>query len=138
MNPLILTGLLLVALIVGCVTVPLPESSLTGTIAEVKVGDILTPKVITAKTGDEVRWVNQTNSPIHITLVRPANGTLSCRKGFVFEGGYPSEPPGESESLFGATVNSNEFASLCFSGTAIYDYTIEAVGTKLSGAVMVK
>ena len=54
---------------VGCAsaTAPVPESSRTGMVTEVKIGEVLTPKVSNAKTDDEVRWINATNSPVHMS-----------------------------------------------------------------------
>jgi plastocyanin len=141
MNPLILRGLLFVAMIAGCARPPLPESSLTGTITDVKIDQVLTPEVIKVKTGDEVRWVNMTQSPVHISVEKSTTAALSCRRGFVFEEGYPVGPPAEAvvhESVFGATVNSHQSASLCFGTTGVYRYIVRAGGTELSGGVMVK
>ena len=121
---------------VGCTSAPIPESSRTGIITEVRIGDVLTPKVSQAKTGDEVRWVNTTNSPVHVSLRKPVNAGLSCRKGFVSNEGFEFVGAPNPDSLIGATVNSNEFASLCFSDSGIYDYTVR--GTELEGTVMVK
>lgn len=129
---------------VGCASAPVPESSVTGTVLEVKISDLLIPKVITVKQHDEVRWVNMTSSAVHISLTKPVSAPLSCLKGFVIEGsGFVGSP--NPDSLFGATVNSNEFASLCFSSIGIYEYTVRTdtvgsgeEGTKLAGTVMVK
>jgi hypothetical protein len=120
----------------ACTSAPVPESSRTGEITEVKVGEVLTPKVSHAKTGDEVRWVNTTNSPVHISLKKALNERLSCLKGFVSNEGFEFVGSPNPENILGATVNSNDFASLCFSESGIYDYTVK--GTELEGTVMVK
>jgi hypothetical protein len=96
MNPLILASLLLVSLFVGCARPPLPQSSLTGKITEVKIGEVLTPEVIEVEAGDEVKWVNMTNSRVHVSLEKRTTASLSCRRGFVFEEGYPVGPPATS------------------------------------------
>jgi len=103
---------------VGCASrPPFPESSLTGRIVEVKIGESLTPKEITAKQGDEVRWVNTTNDSVDISFVEALDNRVSCQKGFVSAGwGYLFLGESlHSESLVVATVRSNRFASLCFS-----------------------
>jgi plastocyanin len=112
---------------VGCAShPPFPESSLTGIVSEVRIGESLTPKEITAKQGDEVRWVNSTSGPVDISFVESLDGRVSCQKGFVSAGwGYlffsdSSQP----DFLVVATVHSNEYASLCFSTPGTYAYTM--------------
>lgn len=107
---------------------PFPESSLTGRVVEVKVSESLTPKEITAEQGDEVRWLNTTGAPVHISFVEPLDGRVSCQKGFVSAGwgylfrGIASQP----EFLVVATVRGNQYASLCFSTPGTYAYTIRS------------
>jgi plastocyanin len=115
---------------------PVPESSVTGKVTEIKVDKVLTPKVSHAKTGDEVRWVNMTNSPVHISVKKPVSAGLSCQKGFVFSEGFEFVGSPNPDNFLGATVNSTEFASLCFSSSGIYDYTVR--GTELEGTVLIK
>ena len=121
---------------VGCASAPVPESSITGKVIEVKIGEVLTPKVSDAKTGDEVRWINTTNSPVHIVLTKPMSALLSCLKGFVSNEGFEYVGSPNPNSLLGATVNTNDHASLCFSNTGIYEYEVK--GTGLEGTVMIK
>lgn len=79
---------LVVLVTVGCAShPPFPESSLTGRIVEVKVGESLTPKEITAKQGDEVKWVNTTSTPMDISFDESLGNIVSCQKGFVHTGG---------------------------------------------------
>jgi len=125
---------------VGCASrPPFPESSLSGRIVEVKIGESLTPKEITAKQGDEVRWVNTTNDSVDISFVEALDNRVSCQKGFVSTGwGYLFL--GESlhfESLVVATVHSNQFASLCFSAPGTYAYTMkrETTGTSKAAGI---
>ncbi len=132
---------------VGCVShAPFPESSLTGNMFEVKVGETLTPKEITVKQGDEVRWVNTTSGPVDISFVESLDGLVSCQKGFVSVGwGYlfrgASSPP---DFLVVATVHSHEYASLCFSTPGKYTYTMRmetaATGkvSKIAGTVTIE
>jgi len=67
---MVLGGIVLLVT-VGCAgasaSAPVPESSRTGMVTEVKIGEVLTPKVSNAKTDDEVRWINATNSPVHMS-----------------------------------------------------------------------
>jgi plastocyanin len=122
---------------VGCVSAPVPESSLTGKVHEVKIGEVITPKeVITAKTGDEIRWVNTKSSPVHLTLKKPVSAGLSCRKGFASTEGFKFVGSPDPDVVLSTTVNSNGFVSLCFSDFGIYNYAV--TGTALEGTVMVK
>jgi plastocyanin len=113
---------------------PFPESSLTGKIVEVKIGESLTPKRVTAKPGDEVRWVNTANSVVDISFVEPLDDHVSCQKGFVSAGwGYLfTGGLGKPESLVVATVHSNKYASLCFSAPGKYVYTMTKQTTEKS------
>jgi|RhiMetdeSRZDD1v2_1073273.scaffolds.fasta_scaffold149842_4 plastocyanin len=136
---MVLGGIVLLVT-VGCAgasaSAPVPESSRTGMVTEVKIGEVLTPKVSNAKTDDEVRWINATNSPVHIVLKKPMSALLSCLKGFVPNEGFEFVGSPDPNSLLGATVNTNEHASLCFSHSGIYEYKVK--GTELEGTVMVK
>ena len=142
----ILSGLLLT---VGCLGVPAGQGPLTGRSHEIQISDSLHPKVITAKTDDEVKWVNTTGSLLELSVVKPMSAGYSCRNGFAdervgdFAGGTPyrSNP----DIILVATLKSNDFVSLCFSDTGIYDYSLRKIildpgenDTKLSGTVMVK
>lgn len=136
-------GLILVRLgvlvTVGCAShPPFPESSLTGRTVEVKVGESISPKEITAKQGDEVRWVNTTSATVDISFDKSLDGTISCQKGFLSEGwGYlfgGSEP----EFLIIARLHSRDHVSLCFSTPGTYTYHVQgdkaATGHVIRGA----
>ena len=119
---------LLAFVTVGCAShPPFPDSSLTGKIVEVTVGDSLTPKGVTAKPGDEVRWVNSTSDAVDISFAEPLDGRVSCQKGFVSTGwGYLfGGGSAQPESLVVATVYSSQYASLCFSTPGTYAYTMK-------------
>jgi plastocyanin len=108
----------------GCAShPPFPASSLTGTVLDVKIGESLSPKEITAKQCDEVRWANTTSGPVDISFVEPLDGRVSCQKGFVSAGwGYLFGGESQPEFIIVATVHSNEYASLCFSAPGQYEY----------------
>jgi plastocyanin len=130
---------------VGCASHPrFPESSLTGRIVEVKVGESLTPKEVIAKQGDEVRWVNTTSALVDISFDQPLGNIVSCQKGFVSTGwGYlfgSSEP----EFLVIARLHGSDHVSLCFSTPGTYAYNVRrdtaATGstTHLAGTVTIE
>jgi plastocyanin len=126
---------LLAFVTMGCAShPPFPESSLTGNMVEVQIGESLTPKEITAKPGDEVRWVNSTSDPVDISFVEPLDGRVSCQKGFVSAGwGYLfGGGSAQPESLVVATVHSSKYASLCFSAPGTYAYTMRKETTEKS------
>jgi plastocyanin len=126
---------LLAFVTVGCAShPPFPESSLTGKMVEVQIGESLTPKKITAKPGDEVRWVNSTSDAVDISFAELLDGRVSCQKGFVSTGwGYLfGGGPAQPESLVVATVHGSKYASLCFSAPGTYAYTMRRETTEKS------
>jgi plastocyanin len=111
----------------GCAShPPFPDSSITGQIVEVTIGESLTPQEIAAKPGDEIRWINTTSGPVDISFVEALDGRITCQKGFVSAGwGYLfSTGSSQPEFLVVATVHGHESASLCFSIPGTYTYTI--------------
>jgi plastocyanin len=120
---------------IGCAShPPFPDASLTGKMVEVQIGESLTPREITAKPGDEVRWVNSTSDSVDISFVEPLDNRVSCQKGFVSAGwGYLfGGGSAQPESLVVATVHSSKYASLCFSAPGTYAYTIKRETTEKS------
>ena len=110
---------------VGCVShPPFPESSLTGKLFEVKIGESVTPKMVIAKRGDEVRWVNTRSVPVDIIFAQSQDEMISCQKGFASTGWGYLFGSSESESIVVATVHTNDSASLCFAIPGTYDYTV--------------
>ena len=101
-----------------------PDSSLTGSVHEVKIGESVTPHDVTAKRGDEVRWVNTSDGPVDVSLVQTQEELISCQKGFASTNlGYVFGTS-EYENIVMATVRPSEYAGLCFSLPGTYSYTI--------------
>ena len=130
------TGVFLVRLgvlvTVGCASQPpFPESSLTGRIIDVKVGETLTPNKVTAKPGDEIRWVNTTSAPAEISFDKSLDGILSCQRGFVSGGWVSRLGSSDLDFLVIGRMHDRDYASLCFSarGTYAYDVRMEKTGT---------
>ena len=130
---------------VACGSQPLPESSITGAVSEVTIGEeSLTPKAVTVKPGEEVRWVNTTRGVVDISFLQSLNDFVSCNKGF--------EPPTSAtfigtsgnDNLFIADVNSNRHASLCFSLPGTYEYAVKldeattGKATRMHGTIRVQ
>lgn len=131
---------------VGCAgsPPPFPESSLTGVLFEVKIGESLTPKVVTAKRGDEVRWINTTGGSVDIALMQSQDELISCQKGFASPGwGYLFQSS-ELEFLLVATVHPNDSASLCFAIPGTYAYTVRTKtattgrATRIAGSITIE
>jgi plastocyanin len=121
-----------------------PESSLTGTVYELKIGESVTPPDLTAKRGDEVRWINMNNAPVDVALVQTQEELISCQKGFGSTNlGYVFGTS-EYENIVMATVRPSEYAGLCFSIPGKYSYTIRtgpsSAGSthKLTGSITIE
>lgn len=88
----------------------------TGMVKNIVVNDTLTPDALTVRAGDEVRWINQREEPIIITIDGPLEHNVSCRNGFSKALGM-----GVDNST---TLTSNETAGLCFSRVGIVNYSV--------------
>jgi hypothetical protein len=143
----LLPGLLLT---VGCFGAPVAQAPLTGRSYEIQISDSAHPKMLTVKTDDEVKWVNTTGFLLELSVKKPMSAGYSCRNGFAdekvgdFAGGSPyrSNP----DIILVATLKSQDFVSLCFSDTGIYNYSLRRIieddpgkgDNMFSGTVMVK
>jgi len=101
-----------------------PESSLTGEVFEVKIDNSVTPQSVTAKRGDEVRWINMSNTPVDVSVVQTREELISCQKGFASTNLGYLFGTSEYENIVMATVRPNETASLCFAISGKYVYTL--------------
>ena len=101
-----------------------PESSLTGGVFEVKIDNSLMPQSVTAKRGDEVRWINMSNATVDVSVIQTREELVSCQKGFASTNLGYLFGTSEYENIVMATVRPNEFASLCFAIPGKYVYTV--------------
>jgi plastocyanin len=111
-------------ILAGCSTgKDLPQSTRTGIIRDVKIADVLHPKELQVRVGDEVRWVNARNASVKVVFVHPLRDKVSCQNRFITTGlrGMFSS---DSNEISTTTIDSNEYASLCFSSPAVYTYNI--------------
>jgi len=121
-----------------------PESSLTGEVFEVKIDNSVTPQSVTAKRGDEVRWINMSNTPVDVSVVQTREELISCQKGFASTNLGYLFGTSEYENIVMATVRPNETASLCFAISGKYVYTLRkdpsTTGSldKKSGAITIE
>ena len=101
-----------------------PESSLTGGVYELKIDSSLTPQSVTAKRGDELRWVNTGTVPLDVAVVQTQEELISCQKGFASTNLGYLFGTSEYENIVMATVRPDESASLCFALPGKFVYTV--------------
>lgn len=130
-------------LAVGCASQPFPQSTLTGQVVKVSIGESLTPDAVTAKQGDEVSWVNAGTTTVDLWFVQTLDGVISCQHNFASSGWGYMFGGSDRESLVVATLPPNGTASLCFStrGTYIYRVHLKDVPegrAKMGGSVTIE
>lgn len=81
-----------------------PDSEASRTIREIQIGDTVQPRLLYAKTGEEIRWQNVRSTPVNLGfLTTSLLKELSCQKGVVTMFGevkdFISIPPQESVSV---------------------------------------
>ena len=110
---------------IGCGTQKhFPESSLTGGVHEIRIGELLAPSVVTAQRGDEVRWINESKTPVEVSVVQTREELISCQKGFASTNLGYLFGTSEYENIVMAKVPPNESASLCFAIPGKFVYTV--------------
>ncbi|HMS82739.1 MAG TPA: hypothetical protein PKD12_03705 [Nitrospira sp.] len=102
----------------------IPPTTRTGVIREVIIRDTVSPSVLTAHPGDEIRWINKRQGGAKIVFLDPVEAQLSCQDGFgVWRGANPNQ--------FAADIGPNNSASVCFKAALKAKYVIEADSTLL-------
>jgi plastocyanin len=101
-----------------------PESSLTGGVYEIRIGELLAPQVVTAKRGDEVRWINESKTAVEVSVVQTREELISCQKGFASTNLGYLFGTSEYENIIMAKVRPNQSASLCFAIPGKFVYTV--------------
>lgn len=92
----------------------------TGMVKNIVINERITPDALTVRAGDEVRWINQRQDPITVTIDGPLEHNVSCRNGFSKAMGM-----GVDNST---TLASNETAGLCFSRVGTVKYSVRPSG----------
>lgn len=126
----LLVGATLVAMATGCATVA--ETSRTGEIREVKLGEQLTPADIQVESGDEVRWINERGKPVTIEFLEGALNNVSCERGFSSRSF--SNVMGQRREV--ATIDPQDSASLCFTGAGTVTYNARMESPVAGGQVI--
>lgn len=88
----------------------------TGMVKNIVVKDTITPDSLTVRAGDEIRWINQRQESVVITVDGPLEHNVSCRNGFSKALGM-----GVDNST---TLASNETAGLCFTRVGTVNYSV--------------
>ena len=89
-------------------------------VKNIVIKETITPDALTVRAGDEVRWINQRQDSITITIDGPLEHNVSCRNGFSKAMGM-----GVDNST---TLASNETAGLCFSRVGTVKYSVRPSG----------
>ncbi len=113
--------------IVACATQPIPESSLTGRVTEVRItSDGLAPQSVHLGRGDEVRWINDTKGFVDVSFMQSLSDIASCRKGFQSTSWGSSRVAASGiKFLFVSRIASQDTAGLCFSISGTFQYAVE-------------
>ena len=88
----------------------------TGMVKNIVITDTVTPNALTVHAGDEVRWINQRQDSVVVSIDGPLDHRVSCRNGFSKALGM-----GVDNST---TLSSNETASLCFTRLGTVNYSV--------------
>jgi hypothetical protein len=97
----------------------------TGMVKNIVVKDTITPDSLTVRAGDEVRWINQRQESVVVTVDGPLEHNVSCRNGFSKALGM-----GVDNST---TLASNETAGLCFTRVGTVNYSVRPSSEDKSG-----
>ena len=90
----------------------------TGMVRNIVINETIHPETLTVRAGDEIRWINQRQDPVTITIDQAHAHVASCRNGFSKSMGM-----GFDNST---TLASNETAGLCFTRIGTFKYSVQA------------
>ncbi len=103
---------------------PISSTTRTGVIREVVILDTVSPSVLNAQPGDEIRWINKRQGKVKVVFLDPIEAQLSCQDGF---GSWRGANPNQ----FAADIGPNKSASVCFKVTLKAKYVVETDFTLL-------
>lgn len=93
----------------------MPTTTVTGAVLMVAIQEHVSPEVLIANPGDEIRWQNVSDKTVRIGLLgNRAFDHVSCQHGFMQFGLLQDF----------VTIEPGGFASLCFSRTGIVRYNV--------------
>ena len=98
----------------------------TRMVKNIVITDTVTPNALITHAGDEVRWINQRQDSVIVSVDGPIDNRVSCRNGFSKAMGM-----GVDNST---TLSSNETAGLCFTRIGTVNYSVRPSSEKSSMA----
>ena len=105
-----------------------PTVTRTGQVKDIVIQDNVSPAIVTANPGDEIRWINKRQGDARVIFLLPVEGQLSCQRGF---GGLMSA----NKNQYTAKLDSNETASVCFKFPSEIKYVVRADSNLPSGEI---
>ena len=105
-----------------------PTVTRTGEVKDIVIQDNVSPAIVTANPGDEIRWINKRQGDARVVFLLPVEGQLSCQRGF---GGLMNA----NKNQYTAKLNSNETASVCFKFPSEIKYVVRADSNLPSGEI---
>lgn len=90
----------------------------TGMVRNIVINETIHPESLTVRAGDEIRWINQRQDAVTVTIDQAADHSVSCRHGFSKAMGM-----GFDNST---KLASNETAGLCFTRLGTFKYSVQA------------
>ena len=97
-----------------------PTVTRTGEVKEIIIrDDNVSPAIVTAHPGDEIRWINRRQGDARVIFLLPMEGQLSCQRGF---GGLMSA----NKNQYTAKLRVNDTASVCFKHLSEIRYVVRA------------
>ena len=104
-----------------------PTITRTGEVKEIIIrDDDVSPAIVTAHPGDEIRWINRQQDEARVIFLLPMEGQLSCQRGF---GGLMSA----NKNQYTAKLRADETASVCFKHPSEIKYVVRANSTLSNG-----
>ncbi len=105
-----------------------PTVTRTGEVKDIIIQDTVSPEIVTANPGDEIRFINKRQGDARVIFLLPVEGQLSCQRGF---GGLMNA----NKNQYTAKLDSNETASVCFKFPMEIKYVVRAESSLPSGDV---
>ncbi len=90
----------------------------TGMVRNIVINETIHPESLTVRAGDEIRWINQRQDAVTVTVDQAMDHTVSCRNGFSKTMGM-----GFDNST---KLASHETAGLCFTRIGTFTYSVHA------------
>lgn len=104
----------------------MPTVTRTGDVKDVVIRDNVSPQTLTAKPGDEIRWINKRQGDVRVIFLNPVMEQLTCQRNF---GGFM----GADRNQYTAKLGTNDTASLCFRSPGEVKYVVRAESSDPSG-----